>query len=116
MALLLLVVLAVVVSAVGRLGTSRVAALAVGRAVVQLTVVSLVIVVVLRSLLWSLLFVVMLGVGIVTPAQRVQALRLAVGCPVHRQVHGASGGLARANNGGPDAATRGPSVTPHRWR
>lgn len=75
-ALVVLVGLAVLVSARGATGAARAAALAAARAVVQLAAVSLVIVVVLRSLLWSLLFaLVMLGVGVVTSAQRIEAVR-----------------------------------------
>lgn len=75
-ALAVLTALAVVVSAVSRLGTARADAVAVGRALAQLALVSLVLTAVLGRVLWSLAFaVVMLGVAVGTSARRVGAGR-----------------------------------------
>ncbi len=71
-----LVVLAVAASALGRLRTQRQIAVAAGRAVVQLAVVSLIIAAVLRSVWWSLLFVtVMFAVAVLTTVRRIEAPR-----------------------------------------
>lgn len=72
-ALVVLVALAVLASAWGRLRTGRRSAVAALRAVVQLAAVALVITVVLRSLLWSLLFtLVMFVVAVATTRRRVE--------------------------------------------
>jgi putative ABC transport system permease protein len=73
-ALVALVVVAVVVSAVGRIGLERQIAVAAGRAVVQLAAVSLVIAAALASLWWSALVVaVMVAVAVWTAARRTGA-------------------------------------------
>lgn len=75
-ALGVLTAVAVVVSALSRLGTSRSDAVAVLRAVGQLALVSLVLTAVLGRVLWSLAFaVVMLGVAVGTSARRIGAGR-----------------------------------------
>ncbi len=73
-ALVVLVALAVGVSAVGRLHAARSLAVAAVRAVVQLAAVALVITAVLSHLFWSLAFALfMLGVAVFTSARRVEA-------------------------------------------
>ena len=75
-ALVLLLVLAVGASMVGRLGTQRQIALAAMRAVVQLSGVALVITLVLRSIWWSLLFAgLMFCIATATTAARIGARR-----------------------------------------
>ena len=71
-ALAILTAGAVVVAAVSRLGTARADAVAVGRAVAQLALVSLVLTAVLGHVAWSLAFaVVMLAVAVGTSARRI---------------------------------------------
>ena len=75
-ALAVLSILAVVVAAASRLGTARAAGVAVGRAIGQLALVSLLLTAVLGSVTWSLLFgAVMLAVAVATSARRVGAAR-----------------------------------------
>jgi putative ABC transport system permease protein len=75
-ALAVLAMIAVVVAALSRLGTSRADAVAVVRAVGQLALVSLVLTAVLGRVLWSLAFAfVMLGVAVGTSARRIGAGR-----------------------------------------
>lgn len=75
-ALVVLVLLAVAASAVGRLGVGRAVATAALRAVLQLAVVALVITAVLSHLVWSLVFaLVMLAIAVVTSARRIGAPR-----------------------------------------
>lgn len=75
-ALAVLAAIAVVVSALSRLGTARANAVAVVRAVAQLALVSLVLTAVLGRVAWSLVFaVVMLGVAVATSARRIGAGR-----------------------------------------
>jgi putative ABC transport system permease protein len=78
-ALVLLVVAASLVAGAGRLGTARATLTASVRAAVQLAVVSLIIVVVLRS--WALAFAfvaVMYGVACATSARRISRHRSAI--------------------------------------
>ena len=75
-ALAVLAALAVVVAAFSRLGTARANAVAVGRAIAQLALVSLVLTAVLGRVTWALAFaVVMLGVAVGTSARRIGAGR-----------------------------------------
>lgn len=69
-----LVAMAVLASAVGRLGTGRAVAVAAVRALGQLALVALVITVVLRSLAWSVLFCgVMFAIAVLSTSRRVGA-------------------------------------------
>ncbi|MCL2454605.1 MAG: ABC transporter permease [Micrococcales bacterium] len=71
-ALVVLVALAVLASAWGRLRTGRQSVVAALRAVVQLAAVALIITLVLRSLAWSLLFtLVMFTVAVATTGRRI---------------------------------------------
>lgn len=75
-ALAVLAALAVVVSALSRLGTARADAVAVARAIGQLALVALVLTAVLGRVTWSLAFaLVMLGVAVGTSARRIGAGR-----------------------------------------
>lgn len=76
--LVLLTVVGTVIVWVGRIGDPRSFVLAAVRAVLQLAVVSLVIVAVLRSPWWTVLFVlVMFSVAVLTSARRVGTVRSA---------------------------------------
>ena len=88
-ALVVLVLLAIAASWVGRLKVERAIATAAVRAVVQLAVVSLVITAVLSQLAWSLVFAAfMFGVAVFTSSRRIEAPRawpwvgVAIGCGV----------------------------------
>ncbi len=75
-ALVVLVLLAVSASVVGRLRQGKATASAAGRAVVQLAAVSLIITAALSHLVWSALFaLVMFGVAVLTSSRRVGAPR-----------------------------------------
>jgi putative ABC transport system permease protein len=75
-ALVLLVLMAVTASRVGRLHVGRPVATAALRAVLQLAVVAVVITAVLSHLLWSLVFAaVMLSIAVATSARRIGAPR-----------------------------------------
>ncbi len=88
-ALTVLVTLAIAASVIGRFRTERSIAVAAARAVLQLSVVSVVIAAVLRSVGWSLVFVgMMFGVAVFTTSRRIGAPRawpwagVAVACGV----------------------------------
>ena len=88
-ALVVLVMLAVAASWVGRLTVERSIATAAVRAVVQLAAVALVITAVLSQLAWSLVFAAfMFGVAVFTSSRRIEAPRawpwvaVAIGCGV----------------------------------
>ena len=73
-ALVMLLAVAVVGSWLGGLGRQRQVATAAGRALVQLTVVSLIIAAVLSQVIWSLVFsAVMVAIATVTSARRIEA-------------------------------------------
>jgi putative ABC transport system permease protein len=75
-ALVVLVLMAVAASRIGRLQVGRSVATAAGRAVLQLALVALVITAVLSSLGWSLVFaLVMLAIAVGTSARRIGARR-----------------------------------------
>lgn len=75
-ALVLLLLVALAASRLGRLGVERAVATAAGRAVVQLALVSLILAAVLRHLAWSAAFAaVMLAVAVATSARRIGATR-----------------------------------------
>src|SRR3954466_7272820 len=83
--LVVLVVIAAAVVGFGQLGRGWPVVLAAGRAAGQLALVSLVIVAVLASVWWAVLFVaVMVGVATATSAGRVGSVRTAwrVGAPI----------------------------------
>ena len=88
-ALVVLVMLAIAASWVGRLNVERSIATAAVRAVVQLAAVALVITAVLSQLAWSLVFAAfMFGVAVFTSSRRIEAPRawpwvaVAIGCGV----------------------------------
>jgi putative ABC transport system permease protein len=88
-ALVVLVMLAIAASWVGRLKVERSIATAAVRAVVQLAAVALVITAVLSQLAWSLVFAAfMFGVAVFTSSRRIEAPRawpwvaVAIGCGV----------------------------------
>ncbi|GAB3740423.1 putative ABC transport system permease protein [Microlunatus parietis] len=75
-AVVILVGLALAAATFGRLAARRQLAVAAGRAVLQLAVVSLIITAVLSHLVWSLIFaLVMFGVAVGTSARRIGAPR-----------------------------------------
>lgn len=75
-ALVVLVLVALVASWVGQLRAGRSIAVAAGRAVVQLVLVSLIITAMLSHLVWSAVFAIfMFGVAVATSAGRIEARR-----------------------------------------